>query len=121
MVFLCLPFAPRKKSRRSNRSTDSEQMEKLWAAVSYQGTVRSELLRECSAPPVPLGYQEATSDDWQQDGPPPEEVGEQELAYLSEDVESDGTFPAVKLSLLTELLLLIEGHCSLASALAYHR
>ncbi|RXN01112.1 ATPase family AAA domain-containing protein 2B [Acipenser ruthenus] len=29
-------------------------MEKLWAAVSHQGTVLAELLCECSAPPVPL-------------------------------------------------------------------
>ncbi|MGH0137603.1 UNVERIFIED_CONTAM: hypothetical protein FKN15_004751 [Acipenser sinensis] len=52
------------------------------------------------------------SADWQQDDllslAASEEVGEQELALLSEDVESDSTSPAVKLSLSAELLPLIK-------------
>ncbi|MBN3287127.1 SPOP protein, partial [Polyodon spathula] len=39
---------------------------------------------------------------------PSEEVGDQELAFLSEAVESDSTSPAVKCSLSTELILLIK-------------
>ncbi|MGH0135568.1 UNVERIFIED_CONTAM: hypothetical protein FKN15_025706 [Acipenser sinensis] len=36
------------------RSADSGQLEKLWAAVSHQGTVLTELLREHAALPAPL-------------------------------------------------------------------
>ncbi|MGH0137160.1 UNVERIFIED_CONTAM: hypothetical protein FKN15_035890 [Acipenser sinensis] len=93
---------------------DSEHLEKLWAAVSHQGTVRADLLRERvapPAPPVPLEPQGPTSADWQEDMlsiSASDEVGEQELAFPSEDVESDSDSPAVKLSLLEELLLLIK-------------
>ncbi|MGH0135320.1 UNVERIFIED_CONTAM: hypothetical protein FKN15_029069 [Acipenser sinensis] len=83
-------------------------MEKLWAAVSHQGT---ELLCEHSVPPVPLGSRGATSAGWQQEDVlcivSSEEVGEQELAFPSEDVESD-SMGVVKLSLLAELLPLIK-------------
>ncbi|MGH0145330.1 UNVERIFIED_CONTAM: hypothetical protein FKN15_002692 [Acipenser sinensis] len=54
----------------SKRSADSEQMEKLWAAVSHQGTVLAELLWERlvpPAPPVPLEPQGATLADWPQE------------------------------------------------------
>ncbi|MGH0120850.1 UNVERIFIED_CONTAM: hypothetical protein FKN15_024331 [Acipenser sinensis] len=101
------PSPPRKKSSCFKRSVDSEQMEKLWVALSYQGTRLTELLRERSVLPaqsVPLGSQGAMSADCQQDDmltlTASEEVGEQELAFLSEDVESDSTSLAVKLSLL---------------------
>ncbi|MGH0150493.1 UNVERIFIED_CONTAM: hypothetical protein FKN15_040294 [Acipenser sinensis] len=69
-------------------------MEKPWAAVSHHGMVLAELLRERSAPPalpVPLGFQGVSSADWQQDDMlsiSTYELGEQELAFLSEDVES---------------------------------
>ncbi|MGH0119607.1 UNVERIFIED_CONTAM: hypothetical protein FKN15_056875 [Acipenser sinensis] len=76
----------------------SEQMEKLWTALSHQGTVLVELLRECSA-----------SVDWPQEDTLSigvlEEVCEQ---FPFEDVESDSTSPAVKLSLSAELLPLIK-------------
>ncbi|MGH0129363.1 UNVERIFIED_CONTAM: hypothetical protein FKN15_043514 [Acipenser sinensis] len=80
-----------------------------------EGTVIAELLHERSAPPalsVPLRSQGATSAHWQQDdmlsNATAEEVGEQELAFSSEDVESDSTSSAVKLSLSAELLPLIK-------------
>ncbi|MGH0115610.1 UNVERIFIED_CONTAM: hypothetical protein FKN15_037933 [Acipenser sinensis] len=80
---------------------------KLWV-VSHQGAVHAELLREHLAPSVPLGFQGATSADWQQDDvlsiAALEEVAEQELAFPSEDVQSDSTAPAVKLSLSAELM-----------------
>ncbi|MGH0128977.1 UNVERIFIED_CONTAM: hypothetical protein FKN15_040074 [Acipenser sinensis] len=54
----------------------------------------------------------ATIADWQQDDTlsigTSEEVGKQELAFPSEDVESDSTSPAVKLFLSAELLPLIK-------------
>ncbi|MGH0168512.1 UNVERIFIED_CONTAM: hypothetical protein FKN15_054880 [Acipenser sinensis] len=83
-------------------------MKKLWAAVYHQGTGLAELLRECSAPPAPPvpsgGPQETTSADWQQQDmlsiAASDEVGEQELAFPSEDLESDSRSPAVKLYLL---------------------
>ncbi|MGH0148708.1 UNVERIFIED_CONTAM: hypothetical protein FKN15_043469 [Acipenser sinensis] len=75
--------------------------------VPYQTGV----LHEHSAPPtlpVPLGTPEVMSADWQQDDASSiaasEEVGEQELAFPSEDVESDSMSPAVKLSLSAELM-----------------
>ncbi|MGH0133023.1 UNVERIFIED_CONTAM: hypothetical protein FKN15_035389 [Acipenser sinensis] len=116
----------RKKSCCSKKSEDSEQMEKLWAAVSYQGTVLTELLRERLALPVPLGSQGATSSDWQQDDMlsivASEEVGEQELVFPSKDVESDSTSPAVKRPPVNRASTTgQEGHCSLASALACTR
>ncbi|MGH0120599.1 UNVERIFIED_CONTAM: hypothetical protein FKN15_014530 [Acipenser sinensis] len=85
------PPPRKKKSRRCfKRSADSEQMEKLWAAVSDQGTVLTELLHEClaqPAPPVPFGTKGATSTDWQQDAvlsiTASEEVDEQELAPVA--------------------------------------
>ncbi|MGH0121269.1 UNVERIFIED_CONTAM: hypothetical protein FKN15_074842 [Acipenser sinensis] len=93
LILLCPPSTPlrkRKKSHWSKQLVDSEQMEKLWAVVSHQGTVLAELLRERSAPPalpVPLGSQGAMSADWQQD----------------EDMESDSTSVAVKPSLSADL------------------
>ncbi|MGH0137761.1 UNVERIFIED_CONTAM: hypothetical protein FKN15_064588 [Acipenser sinensis] len=101
-------------------------MEKLWAAISHQGTVPAELLHECSASPLPLGPQGVTDADRPQEDlvsiAASHEVGEQELAFLSEDVESNGTSPAVKLSLSAEFLPLIKrGHFNLAIALAYRR
>lgn len=50
------PSPPRKRKRKSHwskRSADSKQMEKLWAAVSHQGTVLAELLRQHTVPPAP--------------------------------------------------------------------
>ncbi|MGH0159232.1 UNVERIFIED_CONTAM: hypothetical protein FKN15_069527 [Acipenser sinensis] len=76
----------------------SEQVEKLWAAVSHQGTVLAELLHERSLPPVLLGSQGAMSTDWQQNDAlslaASEEVGKQELAFPSEDVKQH--IPCVK-------------------------
>ncbi|MGH0165995.1 UNVERIFIED_CONTAM: hypothetical protein FKN15_064259 [Acipenser sinensis] len=76
-----------------------EQMEKLCAAFSHQGAVLSELLHECSVPPaqaVPLESQRATSADWQQDNAlsiaASEEVGEQELPFLSEESDRNRSF-----------------------------
>ncbi|MGH0174078.1 UNVERIFIED_CONTAM: hypothetical protein FKN15_067104 [Acipenser sinensis] len=87
-------------------------MKKLWAAVSDQGTVLAELLHECSAPPVPLGPQGAIGADWPQEDilsiAASDEVGEQELAFTSEDIESDGMSPEVELFLSAELLLLLK-------------
>ncbi|MGH0179035.1 UNVERIFIED_CONTAM: hypothetical protein FKN15_000571 [Acipenser sinensis] len=82
-------------------------------ADNAPGAVLSELLLECSVPPaqaVPLESQRATSADWQQDNAlsiaASEEVGEQELPFLSE--ESDSKPPAVKLFLSAELMPLIK-------------
>ncbi|MGH0144295.1 UNVERIFIED_CONTAM: hypothetical protein FKN15_005129 [Acipenser sinensis] len=78
---------PRKKSRHFKRY--------------HQGTAVTELLLEPSSSPVPLGSQGSVNTDWQQDDMlslTASEVGKQELAFLSEDVESDSTSPAVKLS-----------------------
>ncbi|MGH0128779.1 UNVERIFIED_CONTAM: hypothetical protein FKN15_041121 [Acipenser sinensis] len=74
---------PRKRKRKSHRSkgsADSEQLEKLWAAVSHQGTVFAELLRE----------------------------REEELVFSSEEVDSDSALLAVNLFLSAELLPLIK-------------
>ncbi|MGH0146661.1 UNVERIFIED_CONTAM: hypothetical protein FKN15_038603 [Acipenser sinensis] len=67
-------------------------------------------LQEHSAPPLePHGV---VSTDWPQEDKlsitTSEEVADQELAFPSEDVESDGTSPVVKLSLSAELILLIK-------------
>ncbi|RXM33173.1 hypothetical protein EOD39_5641 [Acipenser ruthenus] len=84
------------KSHWSKRLVDSEQLEKLWAVVSHR----------CSAcppcpPPVPLEQQEAINTDWQQDDmlsiAASKEVGEMELAFPSEEVDSDSTLTAVNL------------------------
>ncbi|MGH0127675.1 UNVERIFIED_CONTAM: hypothetical protein FKN15_009559 [Acipenser sinensis] len=53
--------------------------------------------------------------------PPPEEVGEQELAFPSEDVESDCISPAVKRSLSAELLPLIRRATAILQMPAYRR
>ncbi|MGH0166397.1 UNVERIFIED_CONTAM: hypothetical protein FKN15_066726 [Acipenser sinensis] len=84
-------------------------MVKLWSAVSHQGTVFTELRRERCLP-VPFGSQGATSADWQQDVglSLAEEMGEQELAFPSEDMESNSTSPVVKLSLSEEFIPLIK-------------
>ncbi|MBN3272113.1 AKA7G protein, partial [Polyodon spathula] len=63
----------RMKSQHYRRSTDSEQMDKIWAAVSHQGTVLVELLRECSVPPplpvlpAVLRPHRAVSTNWPQE------------------------------------------------------
>ncbi|MGH0127781.1 UNVERIFIED_CONTAM: hypothetical protein FKN15_039560 [Acipenser sinensis] len=60
------------------------------------GTVLAELLCERSVPPapaVPLGPQGVMGTDW------PQEDTKQKLAFPSEDMESNDTSPAVKLSL----------------------
>ncbi|MGH0129769.1 UNVERIFIED_CONTAM: hypothetical protein FKN15_059453 [Acipenser sinensis] len=89
-------------------------MEKIWAAVSQQGVILKQLLLEHSAPPAlpaPLGPHGAASADWPQEDilsfNISEEAGKQELMFSSEDVEPDTTSPAVKLSLSSELMLLL--------------
>ncbi|MGH0149391.1 UNVERIFIED_CONTAM: hypothetical protein FKN15_025279 [Acipenser sinensis] len=81
-----------------------------YKAVSYQGMVLAELL-PCLLR-LSLWVLGATSTDWQQDDMLSigfsEEVGKQELTFPSEDVESDSSSPAVKLSLSVELLPLIK-------------
>ncbi|MGH0125175.1 UNVERIFIED_CONTAM: hypothetical protein FKN15_027568 [Acipenser sinensis] len=119
------PSPPRKKkmTHHSKRSDDTEQMEKLWAAVSCQGTV---VAGACGSVNHSIesrhslhvnylgreGPKEATGADWPQEDmlsiTDSEEVGEQELAFPSEDLESDSTSPTVKLPLSAELLPLIK-------------
>ncbi|MGH0132130.1 UNVERIFIED_CONTAM: hypothetical protein FKN15_049991 [Acipenser sinensis] len=87
-------------------------MEKLWAAVSHQGTVLSELLRERTAPPdpqVPLEQHGALSTDWHHDDmlsiATSNEAGGPE--FPSEEVDCDSPLP-VHVSLSAELLSLIK-------------
>ncbi|MGH0164672.1 UNVERIFIED_CONTAM: hypothetical protein FKN15_047303 [Acipenser sinensis] len=79
-----------RRGRCSKRSTDSEQIEKLWAAVSHQESVLTELLRERSVRPVPLRPQGATGAEWPQEDilsiATSDEVGKQELAFPSEGI-----------------------------------
>ncbi|MGH0144182.1 UNVERIFIED_CONTAM: hypothetical protein FKN15_044874 [Acipenser sinensis] len=77
---LCLSFPSP-----AEEEEDSEQMEKLWAAVSHQGTILAELLQEHSSPPalpVNLGPHRSASADWPQEDIlsifASEEVGEQD-------------------------------------------
>ncbi|MGH0160057.1 UNVERIFIED_CONTAM: hypothetical protein FKN15_038484 [Acipenser sinensis] len=80
--------------------------------MPHQGTVLAVLLCERSLSPVPLGPQGAMSADWKQEDilsiAASDEVGKQELAFPSEDVESDNTSSLVKLFLSAELLPLIK-------------
>ncbi|MGH0150206.1 UNVERIFIED_CONTAM: hypothetical protein FKN15_017632 [Acipenser sinensis] len=89
------PPPRKKKSRCSKRSADSELMEKLWAAVSHQEMVLAELVRERLGPTVPLDR----GTEWQQEDMLSiatfDEVGEQELAYPSEDVSAE-RLPLIK-------------------------
>ncbi|MGH0149213.1 UNVERIFIED_CONTAM: hypothetical protein FKN15_018606 [Acipenser sinensis] len=84
----------------------TEQMEKIWAAVYHQGTVLAKLLRERSTPPTPLGPHMAASINWPQVDilsiTAFEEVGKQQLAFPSEKVETES------MSLSAELILLIK-------------
>ncbi|MGH0182940.1 UNVERIFIED_CONTAM: hypothetical protein FKN15_014430 [Acipenser sinensis] len=90
-------------------------MEKIWAAVSHQRTVIAELLLQLSVShslPAPLRLHGTASTNWPQEDilsiTTLEEVVKQEVAFPSEDVESDGMSPAVKLSLSAELIPLIK-------------
>ncbi|MGH0116147.1 UNVERIFIED_CONTAM: hypothetical protein FKN15_074788 [Acipenser sinensis] len=92
------PPRKRKKSHWSMRSADTEQMERLWAAVSHYGTVLLELLCEHSANLR-------------------EQIGSRMMRYPSPPLRSwrsclrmwsDSTSPAVRLSLSAELMALIK-------------
>ncbi|MGH0147980.1 UNVERIFIED_CONTAM: hypothetical protein FKN15_011515 [Acipenser sinensis] len=95
--------------------TDSEQMEKIWVAISRQGIVIAELLLQLSVSPslpAPLRLHGTASTNLPQEDilsiTASEEVVKQEVAFLSEDMESDGMSPTVKLSLSAELIPLIK-------------
>ncbi|MGH0176729.1 UNVERIFIED_CONTAM: hypothetical protein FKN15_008487 [Acipenser sinensis] len=113
LILLCLSFSSPESPFQENGGLGADG-EALGSSFPPRNGAL-ELLRECLVPHallVPLESQGATSADWQQDDmlsiAALEEVGEQELAFLSVDVESDSTSPAVKLSLSAELLPLIK-------------
>ncbi|MGH0120930.1 UNVERIFIED_CONTAM: hypothetical protein FKN15_038469 [Acipenser sinensis] len=112
LIILCLSSPPhvskkRRKGHRSHRSVDSENLDKLWEAVSQQGTVLAQLLREHTAPPAPsvlLEQQGAPSTGSQLDNllsiAASEEMGDPELPSLDHPV------PVAHPSLSAELLSL---------------
>ncbi|MGH0138530.1 UNVERIFIED_CONTAM: hypothetical protein FKN15_034377 [Acipenser sinensis] len=82
------PKKRRKKSHRSHRSDSSEQLGKLWKAVSQQGNMLVELLHERTvtpAPSVPLQSQEVVHTEWQQ---------EDLLSITESDEAVDREFPS---------------------------
>ncbi|MGH0129125.1 UNVERIFIED_CONTAM: hypothetical protein FKN15_038372 [Acipenser sinensis] len=102
-ILLCLSFS-------SSVEEEEESLVHAIGRLRANGTVLLKLLCEHSAPsapPVPLGTKGAARSDWQQDDALSIATSK-ELAFLSEDVESDSTSPAVRLSLSAELMALIK-------------
>ncbi|MGH0135169.1 UNVERIFIED_CONTAM: hypothetical protein FKN15_001109 [Acipenser sinensis] len=107
------PKRRRKASHLSRRSESSEQLDKLWEAVSQQGNMLAELLHERTATPapsVPFQSQVVVHAEWQQEDllsvAASEEAVYQE--FPSEEGDSDGATPVVHVSLSAELLSLIK-------------
>ncbi|MGH0130711.1 UNVERIFIED_CONTAM: hypothetical protein FKN15_026559 [Acipenser sinensis] len=104
------PKKRRRKSHQSHRLERSEQLDKLWEAVSQQGNMLVELLCDRTATPAPSAPLQSRSSTPRMEDllsiAASEKAVDQE--FPSEEGDSDGATPVADVSLSAELLLLIE-------------